>query len=639
MKPSVVSAVVAAALLAVIGCSGGAGTGLAPATPRPAAGSPSLAQARVTLAIPVHPASAGAKTPAYVSADTGNLQFSGSGIADQDLVIGSLPNSNCPLSGGYYTCTLNFSAPVGDSTLTVTARQGATEAGAVLSVNTIPIHVIQDQVNTIPITLNGVVNALVLSVTPSTVTVGTATAATATLGALDAAGDAIVGPGALVDANDDPISPTLVSDNATDFTVGSRSGNSWPVSYDGANVAGATLTLSASGLASATRQFAVQPAGTPPPGGVNVITNGTFATNAFDGSAGWYRCYASRVVVAPAPTPINPSPAPVNATFTTTPNTTPAPTNQPATDVSQQSTTPSGASPPSGNPHFAIVGYATPPPASPGPLPQKGNTGICQDVTVPQGASLAFNIYEGGDDDWAKSDSEVDLYPAGTFTGTNPGYAPLGVAPSVHVMAENNCYDSAAWEPVFLAAPFGSGSVSISSTARWSGCPETPGGASPGGYSPSSGGGYWYSRTFDLSSYQGQSVTLFMGIGRDAGGSKPSSSGAQYYNYAFFDNVALTGTSAATPPPLSVAPNPFEATQPGAATLTASESGYAGQLTVSSDNASVITVTSPATASGGSATIDVDVVNAGFANITVTDSHGQSVVVPVTVTLTPVTIN
>jgi hypothetical protein len=50
-------------------------------------------------------------------------------------------------------------------------------------------------------------------------------------------------------------------------------------------------------------------------------------------------------------------------------------------------------------------------------------------------------------------------------------------------------------------------------------------------------------------------------------------------------------------------------------------------------------VTSPATASAGSATIHVNVVNAGFANLTITDSHNQQVVVPVTVTLTPVTVN
>ncbi len=73
-------------------------------------------------------------------------------------------------------------------------------------------------------------------------------------------------------------------------------------------------------------------------------------------------------------------------------------------------------------------------------------------------------------------------------------------------------------------------------------------------------------------------------------------------------------------------------------TLTATETGYGGSLTVTSDNPSVITVTSPATAAAGSATIHVNVVNAGFANLTIKDATNQAVVVPVTVTLTPVNL-
>jgi hypothetical protein len=249
-----------------------------------------------------------------------------------------------------------------------------------------------------------------------------------------------------------------------------------------------------------------------------------------------------------------------------------------------------------------------------------------------------LNVYEGGDDNWSKSDSEADVYPAGSFTITSGVGISTGVTP-VRLFAENNCYDSANWEGVFLPAPFGTGTVAISSTARWSGCPQTPGGSDPGGYTPPSGGGFWYAKSLDVSSYAGQAKTIFLGISRDAGGAKPTSSGAQYNNYAFFDHVQLVGTGSSTPPPLSAAPNPFNATQPGTATLTATESGYAGSLTISSDNTSVITVTSPATASAGSATIHVNVVNAGFANLTITDSHNQQVVVPVTVTLTPVTVN
>ena len=639
MKRTVLGAIVAAGLLAGFGCSGSGGSNVTPPAAPQGPAHPVYAAAKVTLGIPAAPTGASAKKPAYVSAGTQSITFSGSGITTQTLAIGTLPNANCPLVGSTYQCTLNFSAPVGNSTLTVQLFASTDGTGTPLSTNTIPISVVQDQVNSIPITLNGVVNTLTLTVTPSTVTVGTATAATATLGGLDAAGDNIVGPGAFVDANNDPLTPTLTSDNPTDFTVGTQTGNSWPVSYDGANVAGATLTLMAGSLTNATKQFAVNPASTPTPAG-NVITNGDFAVNSFDGTNGWYRCYATRETTA-GMTPIDASPAPVNQ-LAVIAGATSAPGAGPATDVSQQTTVPGGnATPPSGNAQFALVGYATPnPTASPfGAIVQKGNTGICQDIaSMPASGTLTMNVFEGGDDNWSKSDSEADLYPAGSFTIASGAGVSSGVTP-VRLFAENNCYDSGGWEAIFLPAPWGTGTVTISSTARWSGCPQVPGGPSPGGYNPSSGGGFWYGKSLDVSSYAGQAKTLFVGISRDAGGSKPTSSGAQYYNYVYVDHVQLTGSGSATPPPLSVAPNPFNVTQTGAMTLTASETGYSGNLTVSSDNTSVVTVTSPATASAGSATVHVNVVNAGFANITVTDSHSQQVVIPVTVTLTPITIN
>ena len=637
MKRTVLAAIVAAGLLAGFGCSGGGQ--VAPSAPQPQQPQRKTAQATLTINIPLASTGSSTKRPAYVSAGTQSITFSGSGITTQTLSLAPLPNANCPAVGGFYQCSLNFAAPVGNSTLTVQTFASTNGTGTPLSRNTIPITVVQDQTNSIPVTLNGVVSTLVLTLSTNTVTAGTAQAVTATLGGKDAAGDTIIGPGAFVDATGAALTPSLQSSDATDFSIGSQSGNSWAIAYNGAAVAAPTITLIAGALPNATQQITVNPAPTSSPGGTNVITNGDFATNAFDGSAGWYRCYATRETTA-GMTPINASPAPVNQ-LAVIAGATSAPAAGPATDVSQVSAVPGNTPPPSGNAHFALVGYATPSPtANPfGAIVQKGNTGICQDIaSVPASGSLTMNVFEGGDDNWSKSDSEADLYPAGSFVMTSGVGVSTGVTP-VRLFAENNCYDSAQWEAVFLPAPWGTGTVAISSTARWSGCPLVPGGPSPGGYNPSSGGGYWYGKTLDVSSYAGQSKTLFIGISRDAGGSKPTSSGAQYYNYVFVDHVQLIGSGGATPPPLSVAPNPFSATQTGPATLTASETAYSGSLTVSSDNTGVVTVTTPATASGGTATIHVNVVNAGFANITVTDSHNQSVVIPVTVTLTPVTIN
>jgi len=551
MKRTVLAAIVAAGLLAGFGCSGGGQ--VAPSAPQAQQPQRKTARATLTINIPVASARSSTKRPAYVSAGTQSITFSGSGITTQTLSLSPLPNANCPAVGGFYQCSLNFAAPVGNSTLTVQTFASTNGTGTPLSRNTIPITIVQDQTNSIPVTLNGVVSTLVLTLSPSAVTAGTAQAVTATLGGKDAAGNAIVGPGAFVDATGAALTPTLQSSDNTNFTVGSQSGDSWPISYDGAAVSAPTITLIAGSLTNATQQIAVNPAPTSSPGATNVITNGDFTANSFDGTNGWYRCYATRETTS-GMAPINASPAPVNQ-LAVAPGATSAPGAGPATDVSQVTAVPGNTPPPSGNAHFALVGYATPnPTASPfGAIVQKGNTGICQDIaSVPASGSLTMNVFEGGDDNWSKSDAEADLYPAGSFTLTAGAGVSTGVTP-VRLFAENNCYDSAQWEPVFLAPPFGTGTVAISSTARWSGCPIVPGGASPGGYSPSSGGGFWYGKTLDVSSYAGQAKTLFIGIGRDAGGSKPTSSGAQYYNYVFVDHVQLIGAGGATPPPLSVA--------------------------------------------------------------------------------------
>ena len=169
----------------------------------------------------------------------------------------------------------------------------------------------QDQTNSVPVTLNGVVSTLVLTLTPSAVTAGTAQAVTATLGGKDASGNTIIGPGSFVDATGAALTPSLQSSDTTNFAVGSQNGDSWAVAYNGAAVAAPTITLIAGALTNATQQITVNPAPTSSPGGTNVITNGDFTTNAFDGTAGWYRCYATRVTTA-GQTPVNASPAPVN---------------------------------------------------------------------------------------------------------------------------------------------------------------------------------------------------------------------------------------------------------------------------------------------------------------------------------------
>jgi hypothetical protein len=90
--------------------------------------------------------------------------------------------------------------------------------------------------------------------------------------------------------------------------------------------------------------------------------------------------------------------------------------------------------------------------------------------------------------------------------------------------------------------------------------------------------------------------------------------------------------------PLNATPAALSLTQTGAATFTVTEVGYRGQYAVASSGASVVTVTTPVASSADTTQIAIDALAPGSANVTVTDAAGQSVTVPVGVTITPITI-
>jgi hypothetical protein len=206
-----------------------------------------------------------------------------------------------------------------------------------------------------------------------------------------------------------------------------------------------------------------------------------------------------------------------------------------------QTAVPSGAAPPSTDSHFALVGYSDT--AATG----KGQSGICQDVTVPSGtATLSFNVYEGGNDDFANADVEADVYPAGSFATAN-GAMQTTASPSATLFADNNCYDNLQNNALYLVAPWGTGTHSVSTTGRYKACPYFPNGVGDPSGAPDgtdiSLGGIWYSPTFDVSAYGGTNVTVFLGVYRKAGSATGSSGSPGYYIYAYFDNVSLTATS------------------------------------------------------------------------------------------------
>jgi hypothetical protein len=92
--------------------------------------------------------------------------------------------------------------------------------------------------------------------------------------------------------------------------------------------------------------------------------------------------------------------------------------------------------------------------------------------------------------------------------------------------------------------------------------------------------------------------------------------------------------------PLTASPNPLDVGNTGPQTIEVDEAGYRGTYAVTTDDANVVSVpASPVTSNSDTTAIGVTSNNAGSANVTIRDAHGQSVVVPVVVTLTPVIIS
>lgn len=120
-----------------------------------------------------------------------------------------------------------------------------------------------------------------------------------------------------------------------------------------------------------------------------------------------------------------------------------------------------------------------------------GTEGVCQTVSVPSGGQLTFWVYEGTNDTIQYADQEADLLGSGGAT-------------LVQLYKE-------------------------ALNARG-----------------------WVQKTFDVSAYAGQSVTLYFGVKGNGwtGG----------YVYAYLDDVSLTGSGATTPP----SPTPSPTTSPTA---------------------------------------------------------------------------
>ncbi|HTX55826.1 MAG TPA: hypothetical protein VMD47_01860 [Candidatus Acidoferrales bacterium] len=239
------SFVLAAALVA--GCAGGGTTPRttsaqpSPQASAPVQKAPQNVSVAFSIAIPTPPP-ASSRRPAYVSSSTKSASIA--------VNSGSAVTVNCTT-----TCSGTVNAPVGSDLFTVKLYDAIDGAGSLLSTGSLTQTIVAGQANSVDVTFNGVVASLQMSVFP-TVTPGTAGSVAVGINALDADGNAIIGPGSYVDANGNPVTIALAnSDTSGNSSLSQTTLTAPPASPVMLNYtvnfdANPTITASATGFSS-----------------------------------------------------------------------------------------------------------------------------------------------------------------------------------------------------------------------------------------------------------------------------------------------------------------------------------------------------------------------------------------------------
>ncbi|MGD1066646.1 MAG: hypothetical protein ABR975_07500 [Vulcanimicrobiaceae bacterium] len=244
-----------AIVFALAGCGGG-GAHLAPAapsvSPTPGSGTPGATSVRFRITVPAKSVAAKHRKVAYVSSATQSvvitlLSVDGTPYTGGTVAANLTPTSpNC--SGTPLTCTVTGPLGVGtDQYLVATydAPQTSTSptapAGNALSRATTTVAITEGVANTVPLTLDGVVDHATVAFSPAAV--GAFATTQATIDAYDADSQLIVGPGSYVDANGNAVvlalsNPGNLSYSSNSFTAPSTAVT---VTYTG-GVPGSNLT-------------------------------------------------------------------------------------------------------------------------------------------------------------------------------------------------------------------------------------------------------------------------------------------------------------------------------------------------------------------------------------------------------------
>jgi hypothetical protein len=238
------------------GCAGGGGSSPAPVQVT------APQSVLVQFSINVPGLSSKARQPAYISAST------------KSATISVTPGSASTIVNCTSVCSGQILAPIGSDTFTVKLFDATNGTGNLLATGTLTQTIVIDQANSVTVTFNGVAVSLAISLNPTSVTIGTpktgGSAIAVTVNALDADGNIIVGPGAYVDTNGNPLTLTLHDSDVSGATQLSQTTLTQPttgitLSYNGNSISSPTISVTAPNLTTQQAILTVNAAATPTP--------------------------------------------------------------------------------------------------------------------------------------------------------------------------------------------------------------------------------------------------------------------------------------------------------------------------------------------------------------------------------------
>jgi hypothetical protein len=248
-------AIVLALTLASCG-GGGSSAPNAAIAPAGRATSGSTADVRVIVNVPRGTVpSSSSRAPQYVSQGTASISATVGGIT-----------TSAPCVTPATTCSVDIAAPLGSDTFSISLFDSSL---VLLSTGSTTVTIVPNIVNTIPVTFNGVVSTLTVTLSPGSITVGAPTSTQLSIVAKDPDGFTIIQPGNYTQPIVVTSSPTLPAGlsfgSATTITAIPASTTMIPINYTGVLVSGPISFTATAGTVTGSATLTI-----PPHGGVSV---------------------------------------------------------------------------------------------------------------------------------------------------------------------------------------------------------------------------------------------------------------------------------------------------------------------------------------------------------------------------------